>query len=460
MRRIAAMVLTAWAIATGATAALAPEGPELLIARSGGDATTDVQSRNAFTQHPSALDADALRVFAYGNRIFSTPWVEAPASVKHFDGLGPFFSSRSCSGCHVHDGRGRPPAGPGDSTVSMVVKLGIADASGRRRPDPRYGGVLSERAVRALAPEGRLVVEWEDVERPYPDGARATLRRPRSRVTELHYGPLSQETRPSLRIAPAVIGVGLLEAVPESLLAALADSEDADRDGVSGRIHWLPGDASGARHAGRFGWKAAQPSVAAQVTTALVEDMGITTPARPRADLGAGQSAARSRPTGGEPELKGAALEALVAYCRLVAVPARRTLDDPAVRRGADRFRESGCASCHAPALSTGAGPQATLSRQVVHPFTDLLLHDMGPELSDGMPEGDAAASEWRTPPLWGIGLAATVNGNRFLLHDGRARSYEEAILWHGGEAEKSRETFRALPAAARNDLVRFLDSL
>jgi CxxC motif-containing protein (DUF1111 family) len=462
MRRIVTFIALAYAIAGVAAADLAPPSAivELLSVRSGGDATTDVRSASAFTQHADSLDAAQLQAFAYGNRIFSTPWVEAPASVRHFDGLGPYFSSRSCSGCHLHDGRGRPPEGPADSTVAMVVKLGRVDASGRRTNDPRYGGSLSERAVRSLAPEGRLAVTWEDVEQTYGDGTHATLRRPRSVVTGLAYGPLARDTRTSLRVAPAVFGVGLLESVPDSVLMRLADPNDADGDRISGRVHALGGGTSGPPRLGRFGWKAAQPSVAGQVATALVEDMGITTPARPEPDLGAGQRAARARPNGGRPELEGVALEALVRYCRLLAVPARRDLDDPAVQRGAARFREAGCASCHVPSLVTGAASLAPLSRQVIHPFSDLLLHDMGPELSDDMPEGDAAAAEWRTPPLWGMGLAAMVSGHRFFLHDGRARSPEEAVLWHGGEANASREAFRSLAVDARRDLLRFLESL
>ncbi len=462
MRRIAILVVTAYAIAGVAAADLVRPAAdvELLLARSGGDATTEVQTGSAFTQHPETLEGQALGQFARGNRIFSTPWIEAPASVTHFDGLGPFYTRRSCSGCHVHDGRGRPPAGPDDSAATIVVKLGRPSPSGGRLPDARYGGVLSERAVGGLAAEGRVVVEWDEIEHAYPDGARVALRRPRIRVADLGYGPLAADTRLSLRIPPAVFGAGLLEAVPDSLLAALADSADADGDGVSGRVAWLPRGTSAHRRAGRFGWKAAQRSVADQVATALNEDMGITTPSRPRTEITAVERAARSRPSGGHPELKGAALEALVNYCRWLAVPVRRGLEDAAVRRGAHCFLDSGCASCHIPTLTTGAADQPAIGRQVIHPYTDILLHDMGPELADGMPEAVASDAEWRTPPLWGLGLAETVNGRRFLLHDGRARTLEEAILWHGGEGSRSREAFHALRVTERRDLVQFLESL
>lgn len=458
MRRLVGVVVATYAIVGVAMAE--QDVSELLLERSGGDATTEVQTSSAFTQHAEGLDPPSLGQFARGNRIFSTPWVEAPASVTHFDGLGPYYTRRSCSGCHVHDGRGRPPEDPEDSTGAMVVKLGAPDPAGGRRRDPRYGGALSERAVQGLAPEGRLVVEWQESEQVYPDGERVMLRRPSVRIADPGYGALDPGTRISLRMPPAVVGVGLLEAVPESLLAAIADPEDADHDGISGRVARLGRAGSAKASVGRFGWKAAQPTVAAQVATALNDDMGITSPSRPRTELTSAEHAARSRPTGGNPEIQGAALLALVNYMRWVAVPARRELDDASVRRGAERFREVGCVSCHVATLTTGKADQAALTRQVLHPYTDLLLHDMGADLSDGMPEADAAASEWRTPPLWGLGLASTVNGYRFLLHDGRARSLEEAILWHGGEAERSREAFRALAVSARRDLLRFLDSL
>jgi len=465
MRRGIAFLAAAYVILSVASAARTEPGTgsELHDERSAGDATVPVQSRSAFTQHVPGLSAEQLSRFALGDHVFRTPWVEAPASVQAFDGLGPFYSARSCSGCHMRDGRGHPPDGPDDVSRSMVVKLGVPDSSGRRRPDARYGSHLSERAVRGLTPEGRLVVRWEDVEHVYADGEKATLRRPRIEIAAPDYGALSHDVRISARIAPAVIGGGLLESVPDSALMALADSGDADGDGVSGRVHWLeatkPG-AAPARRRGRFGWKASQPSLAAQVATALADDIGITTPARRELDLTRVQRAARSKPRGGEPELEGATLAALIEYCRLVAVPARRNVDDAVVRRGAERFRDAGCTGCHVATLPTGDDSVRAMARQLIHPYSDLLLHDMGPGLSDGMPEGNAQASEWRTAPLWGLGRSVVVSGYLYLLHDGRARTFEEAILWHDGEARRSRDAFEKLPADSRSDLLRFLESL
>jgi CxxC motif-containing protein (DUF1111 family) len=432
--------------------------PWMSARRSGGKATVDDDSRSAFTQHAPEIALEELPAVAIGNRIFSTPWVEAPSSVDRFDGLGPLFSSHSCSGCHLRDGRGRPPAGPDELTTSMIVKLARADGDSNLGPDPIYGSQLSERALQGLRPEGRLAVHWEEV--PSPTGSSVRLRKPSDEIVELGYGPLAPETRFSPRIAPAVFGSGLLEAVPDSLLVAAEDPDDSNQDGISGRVHWVIDPESGTRKSGRFGWKATQSSVAGQVTMALNGDMGITTALRPEVELTSAEAKARARPNGGTPELEGESLDALLTYCRLLAVPARRDVENPAVMRGASVFQEIGCTSCHAPELTIAAGAHPALTGEPIHPYTDLLLHDLGPELADRMPEGDAKPSEWRTPPLWGLGLDERVGGHRFLLHDGRARTLDEAILWHGGEASRSRDAFSRLATPAHDDLLAFLESL
>jgi CxxC motif-containing protein (DUF1111 family) len=454
--RIVAAVVLGYAVASVAVAGRTIEADATLTdARTGGDATVADSSRASFTQHVANLTPDQLFAFAFGNRIFSTPWVEAPSSVTMFDGLGPYYSAHSCSGCHVRDGRGRPPEGPTDSSRAVVVKLGAAAGHGDGRPDPRYGSQFSERAARGLAPEGDLVVEWQDVR----DSSGVMLRRPRFSIAGTAYGPMDPDTRLSVRIAPVAFGTGLLEAVPDSLLAALEDPGDRDGDGVSGRVHWVA-DEKGGRRAGHLGWKATQVTVAGQVAAALAGDMGITSPLRPHEEITVAESTAHRVPSGGDPEIEGKPLASLVDYCRTLAVPGRRGLGQPAVASGARLFAEIGCASCHRPTLVTGTADIPALAHQTFHPYTDLLLHDLGPGLDDGMPEGDAAGREWRTAPLWGIGLAQRVNGYRFLLHDGRARTIEEAVLWHGGEAERSRRAYLALKKDARLWLAAFVESL
>jgi CxxC motif-containing protein (DUF1111 family) len=454
-RRIVGAVVLGYVFAGAALAGrLVEPDPALTDPRAGGDATVSDSTRAAFTQHVEGLTPDQLFAFAFGNRIFSTPWVEAPSSVTIFDGLGPFYSARSCSGCHVKDGRGRPPAGPADSARAVVVKLGAA-ADGR--PDPRYGSQFSERSVHGLPAEGELVVRWVDV--ADSAGSQTTLRRPRYSIASTAYGALAPDTRVSVRIAPVAFGVGLLEAVPDSLIASLEDPTDRDGDGVRGRVHWVS-DGKGGRRAGHLGWKATQVTVASQVGTALVGDMGITSPERPHEEIMPAESLASHVPSGGDPEIVGKPFTSLVFYCRTLAVPGRRSVRDPAVMRGAETFVQVGCANCHRPTLVTGNADIGALSHQVIHPYTDLLLHDMGPALDDGMPEGDAKGREWRTAPLWGLGLAERVNGYRYLLHDGRARSLEEAILWHGGEAERSRRAYISLTRAERVALAAFIESL
>jgi len=423
---------------------------------SGGEATTATGTRDAFSKPAPSTPPEELRTFAFGNRLFTTSWVEAPGSVDLFDGLGPYFSRRSCSGCHTRDGRGRPPASPGDRSTSMVVKIRAADG---RSPHPVYGAQLSERAVSGLEPEGRVAIRWEEVPHVYPDGTPVSLRRPVPRPVELAHGEVGPHAL-SCRIAPGAFGTGLLEAVPDAAIVAAADPRDADGDGVSGRVNLVRDPDTGTLRPGRYGWKATQPSVRGQVTAALIGDMGLTTTLHPAEELTAHQPESHDRPRGGDPEVDDRRLAALVDYTRLLAVPARRDVEDPVVRRGADRFDEVGCTGCHTPTWVTADDAHPALAGQTIHPYTDLLLHDLGDDLADGVIEGTAEGGEWRTAPLWGLGLAERVNGYRFLLHDGRARTPEEAILWHGGEASGARDAFRRLDATDRAALLAFLESL
>ncbi|HEX9648783.1 MAG TPA: di-heme oxidoredictase family protein, partial [Alphaproteobacteria bacterium] len=276
----------------------------------------------------------------------------------------------------------------------------------------------------------------------------------------LAFGPLGDDAMLSPRVAPATIGLGLLEAVPEATILALADPADADGDGVSGRPNRVAGEVGGGIALGRFGWKANQPSLRRQNAAAALGDIGLTSTLFPDENCAAPQDACRAAKSGGAPELSDAFLDKLTLYTRLLAVPRQRGADAEPVRHGEQLFRAAGCAACHMPTLVTGAHPLAELAGQVIHPFTDLLLHDMGEGLADGRPDFAATGREWRTAPLWGLGLVETVNGHTYFLHDGRARNLAEAILWHGGEAEAARERFRALPRGDREALLAFLRSL
>jgi CxxC motif-containing protein (DUF1111 family) len=425
----------------------------------GGGTTRVIGSDKSFTFLASNAPEERARPFFFGNRIFNTNWVEYPASVKDFDGLGPTFNRNSCSGCHVRDGRGRPPEGPDDMMESMLVRLSVKDASGNAVPHPAYGDQLNDRAILGVTPEGQAYIDYELVEGAYGDGTPYKLLKPRIRFANLAYGPLDGAML-SPRVAPQMIGLGLLEAVPVSTLVALADPDDADGDGISGRINWLT-RADGSTAAGRFGWKANVETLRDQSAGAALGDIGLSSSDRPTQNCPAVQASCRAAAADPRAELKDSFLDRLVLYTETLAVPEARGLSAPTAVRGEALFRQFGCAACHMPTLQTdGTAKFPELQNQTFHPFTDLLIHDMGEGLADHRPDGSATGTEWRTPPLWGLGLVPRVNGHDRLLHDGRARGFAEAILWHGGEAEPAREAFRNAPADDRAALVDFLSAL
>jgi CxxC motif-containing protein (DUF1111 family) len=304
-----------------------------------------------------------------------------------------------------------------------------------------------------------VIITHEEVAGSYADGTTYTLSQPRYQLTGLAYGPLEAPLT-SPRVAPQVVGMGLLEAVPEAALLDLADPDDADGNGVSGRPNYVATGPGEPERLGRFGWKANVATVRDQVAGAFAGDIGITSDEHPEENCPTPATACRAAPTGGSPEIPADRMDDMEFYSRTLAVPARRRVDEPEVERGAELFAAIGCTACHTPTLLTGDHPVSQLSGQEIHPYTDLLLHDMGPGLADGRADFLATGSEWRTPPLWGIGLVETVNGHTLFLHDGRARNLEEAVLWHGGEAAGAQGRFTALDAADRAAVIAFLESL
>ena len=438
---------------------LAPPGDP----RSGGDSTVFALSDDAFGFPAAGLTNDERRDFFTGNALFNRNWVTAPASTDGIDGLGPVFNARSCSACHVRDGRGRPPIDPGEPAVSLLVRLSVPgeDPFAGAVPEPRYGLQLNSFGILGVPGEGAVTITYDEVSGAFADGVPFVLRHPHVALADLAFGPLDPATRISPRVAPAIFGDGLLAAVPDATLLALADPDDADGDGVSGRPNAVWDALADAPGLGRFGWKANVASLEEQTAGAFVGDIGITTPLFPAENCAPGQSACAAAPTGGTPEADQLKVDLVTFYVHTLAVPARRDVDDPEVRRGEALFTAAGCAACHVPTLATGPFPSIpALGNQVIHPHTDLLLHDLGEGLADGRPDFDAGPREWRTPPLWGIGLVPTVSGHDLFLHDGRARGLEEAILWHGGEAAGARAAFRRMTAPARAALLRFLESL
>ena len=431
-----------------------------LTAQGGADGTTGNQGSTAFAQGMEALDSQGRRDFAVGNSFFNQNWVMAPASTAGRDGLGPIFNAQSCSSCHFEDGRGRPPEDDDDPERGLLIRLSVLDDEGDPQPHPVYGNQFQDRAIRKVPPEGSVRIDVTEQPGRYPDGTRYSLGAP----TYTLLTPEGEEIDGvvvSPRVAPAMFGVGLLEHVPASVIEAAADPDDEDGDGISGRPHLVEDRATGEEVLGRFGWKAAAPSVRDQTTQAFANDIGITSEEVPDQPCTATQTACVEAADGGAPEIDRDKVDKIEFYSRTLAVPARRDVGAADTTKGQEAFAAIGCTSCHTAELRTGSDSDIEpLNDQVIRPYSDLLLHDMGPGLADGRPDGGASGSEWRTPPLWGIGLVETVNGHTRFLHDGRARSLKEAILWHGGEAEAARTRFTELSAADRRSILTFLESL
>ena len=432
------------------------------VVESGGGTTVFDETVNAFALPARNLGPEERRAFATGNNFFNDAWVIAPSSTDARDGLGPTFNATSCSGCHAKDGRAAPPT-PGDAAPGpgLLVRLSVpgAGARGEPNPEPTYADQLQDRAVPGVPAEGTVEITYTDADGRMADGTPYTLSRPTYRLKPA-LGPVAPGTMLSPRVAPAIVGMGLLEAIPEADIVARSDPDDRNGDGISGRPNQVWNSTAERVELGRFGWKANQPTVSQQVAGAFLGDIGITSRLSPLQGCPPAQSACAAAPNGGQPELDDQKLDRVTFYTRTLAVPARRRATEPAVQQGAQVFTTAGCTACHTASARTGGSDIPALADQQVQPFTDLLLHDMGPELADGRPDFEATGSEWRTPPLWGIGLVATVNRHTRFLHDGRARSLEEAVLWHGGEGDAARRRYTELAAADRAALLAFLGAL
>jgi CxxC motif-containing protein (DUF1111 family) len=464
---VAALALFACSDDDGPPTAAPPSAAELTA--QGGDATVDLGGSGAFAQPVPGLDGEQRTTFAVGNNFFNDNWVTAPASTTGRDGLGPLFNAHSCSSCHFRDGRARPPEDGDDPERGLLFRLAIADADDVPVPHRVLGGQLQDRAIRNVPVEGSVVITHTEQPGTYDDGTAYSLLAPSYEVLD-ELGEPVDDLLVSPRIGPAVFGVGLLEGVPAADILALADPDDEDGDGISGRANLVPDPAAPTAEPilGRFGWKAAVPSVEQQNAGAFAADIGITSSLRPEPPCTRLQPECLGAPNGGDPEIDDRKLDQVTFYTRTLAVPARRAVGTPAPTEGQTIFGHLGCAACHVDELHTGPSEIAALDEQVIRPYTDLLLHDLGEGLADARPDGpvvgtpdtDPTGREWRTPPLWGLGLVETVNRHTRFLHDGRARNVEEAILWHGGEADAAQAAFLALDAESRAKLLAFLESL
>ncbi|MFO1103063.1 MAG: di-heme oxidoredictase family protein [Methylocystis sp.] len=404
----------------------------------------------AFTQPIEGLDAAHAASFRKGSGIFRQAWVIGP-SQDHpdFVGLGPLYNRLSCIACHVKNGRGAAPDSENGVARTMAARLSVEgrDAHGGPRAHPLYGAQLNPEGVSGVAGEGQAVVEFAEFDVTLSDGETITLRRPTLSFRHLAYGALGPQTKTSLRNAPPVFGLGLLEAV-----------SDAEIFAGRGRPNFVFNVETDKRTLGRFGLKANQPNLKQQIANAFVEDIGITSSLFPSENCAAQNECPNGAP---KLELADAQLDAVVTYIRALAPPARRDLDNRRVTDGESLFRAIGCSDCHRDTLHVAAfSPQPALNGVAIHPYSDLLLHDMGEGLADGREDFDAGPRDWRTPPLWGLGLAGKGGDGANFLHDGRARTPAEAILWHGGEAQSAADAFRNLPEQQRQALLAFLNSL
>ncbi|MES0883813.1 di-heme oxidoredictase family protein [Roseibium sp. SCP14] len=455
------------------------EKPELFEPMQGGAGTSKRRpNRDAFSHSNTNLTFEEQHTFKVGNGLFKKLWASSPSSTQASDGLGPLYNARSCQGCHLKDGRGRPPR-PGDEAVSLFLRLSIPPQSDEDRqaldakeilsvPEPTYGGQFQAFAVPGLSAEGKFDIELENIEVELNGGEIAVLQKPTYKVRDLGFGEMHPDTMTSPRVAPPMIGLGLLQAIHPGDIKALADPDDLNGNGISGKVSRVRDMETGELTIGRFGWKASNPTIRAQSAGAFAGDIGISTPYKPDnyGDCTDAQQECRALPHGeqaqlGPSEAPDPVMDLVTFYSENLAVPMRRDVDDPQVLKGKQIFYEAGCVSCHQPKYVTRRDAENPAHQfQLIWPYTDLLLHDMGEGLSDGRPVGDANGQEWRTPPLWGIGLTQTVNNHTRFLHDGRARNLLEAVLWHGGEAQAARDVVVSLTPDDRRSLIRFLESL
>ena len=430
---------------------------------------------DAFSQPSGNLSFEQELDFRVGNGLFKKIWVSSPSSTLASDGLGPLYNARSCQRCHIKDGRGHTPNGPDDNAISMFLRVSIPGGDGveeieeyiATQPEPNYGGQMQDLALPGHPAEYTLEITYEDVPVTLSDGGTVTLRRPTYTAADLGYGPLHADAMLSPRVAPQMIGLGLLEAIPVQDLMANADPHDQDGDGISGRANIVWAAEFDAPMMGRFGHKAGMPTIMEQSAAAFSGDIGISNPLFP---AGYGDCTEEQRDCVNAPhgdgddrtfEVDDVGMDLVAFYSRNLGVPARRDVDDPQVLHGKQVFHDTGCASCHTPSFVTHRmEDRPEHSFQLIWPYTDLLLHDMGEGLADNRPEARATGREWRTPPLWGVGLTEQVSGHTQFLHDGRAQSLLEAILWHGGEAQAARDAVVSMPKPDREALIRFLESL
>ncbi|WP_058368717.1 di-heme oxidoredictase family protein [Psychrobacter sp. ENNN9_III] len=414
----------------------------------GGNATITADISRPFLQIMPNLPSSALGGVSPGRELFITQWTPANQGRVLFDGVGPLFNANACTQCHSAEGR--KPIYANDGELSNAILFRLGDAQGVAHA--YYGEQMQHQSIDAsIATEGKMryIATVEDDKK--------------SRSIRFEFTPTDSnqplgDTAISGRISPQLVGMGLLDLIPEADIIAASDANDDNKDGISGRVHWV--NEGPDQRIGRFGWKAINSSLRTQNANAMSQDMGLTTSIFMDPNCTVNQPICWTAANGGTPEVSDSSLDAVTDFMTALAVPERRVSNLSTFNQGANLFTQVGCAGCHTPKQKTGDSDRfPLLSQQTIYPYTDLLLHDMGAGLDDGVKEKNAESFEWRTPPLWGIGIVAKDPEARF-LHDGRASSLTEAILWHGGEAEGAKTRFKQLPVEQKKMLLSFLNGI
>ncbi len=441
--------------------------------------TKQVLPQDVYKQPIEGLPAKQLKQFPQGEKVFNNFWmaVNNPLIPLTWDlslpgpsggewGLGPTFLATNCAACHVNAGRGRV-IDSGGLAVQHVLRISVPGEGphGGPKPDPNYGtdiqmfDTVTRKDTTQRAGEAEVFIDWVTQKFSFADGEELELRKPKVRVENLNFGPLAEGVMMSLRNSQAMVGMGYLQAVSDKDILALAEKQK--ELGLNGRPNYVRDDINKQTAIGRFGWKANQPSVRQQIASAFSGDIGVTSSLYPETNCTSVQKECVEAIRNPKPELRPEMWDAITNWTLSLEVPTQRNKTKPEVKRGEQLFAATGCGGCHVPEMRTGKfEPVPALSHKTIRPFSDLLLHDMGPDLADGRPDFKASGSDWRTPPLWGIGLSKQVNASTSFLHDGRARNLTEAIVWHGGEAKPAKDKFVAMPKTERHDLLEFLNSL
>ena len=438
----------------------------------GGETSNQVENKNSFSLSSRNLEEHMRINFLVGNALFERMWEDSSISKNIAkDGLGPFFSARSCESCHINDGRGHIPITNKEDKISVVIQISqnIAQSNDyiKNIEDDIYGGQISEFAVKDVLKEADIIIDYKYSLEMYEDGRVVELRRPIIKIDNLNYGEFNESTTFSARIAQPMIGLGLIEHISDQSLLMNEDINDTNNDGVSGKANKVWDIENEKLAIGRFGWKAAQPSVYQQTADAFYHDMGLSNKLYSNPFNCTSKQVECAKAISGNSEeyddleVSNDQLDLVTFYSSQLGVPARRSINAENVKKGKEIFFALNCNSCHVESFTTGdTGSHANLNNQIIYPYSDFLLHDMGESLSDGVSEFFAQGSEWRTPPLWGIGLTSIVSDEYGYLHDGRARTIEEAILWHGGEANEIIQNYKKLKKYEVNQLLSFINSL